>query len=115
MEDVKQATTNFSLHDSMRLLHDCLLLVHMLLLGTSTHARKLSVREMSVESFSNDDGDGNENVKKAIGLLSKTTSLHVHHAFLYISLPLLHHYDMKMPSFTFYGGRKTSDDKLFSP
>ena len=26
-------------------------------------------------SFSNDDGDGNENVKTAIGLLSKTTSL----------------------------------------
>ena len=74
--------------------------------GTSTHARKLSVREMSVGSFSNDDGDGNENVKKAIGLLSKTTSLHVHHAFLYISLPLLHDYDLKMPSFTFYGGRK---------
>ena len=47
--------------------------------------------------------DGNEN---AIGLLSKTTSLHVHHAFLYISLPLLHDYDVKMPSFTFYGGRK---------
>ena len=45
---------------------------------------------MSVGSFSNDDGDGNENVKKAIGLLSKTTSLHVHHTFLYISLPLLH-------------------------
>ena len=74
--------------------------------GTRTHARKLSVREMSVGSFSNDDGDGNENVKKAIGLLSKTTSLHVHHAFLYISLPLLHDYDLKMPSFTFYGGRK---------
>ena len=81
--------------------------------GTSTHARKLYVREMSVGSFSNDDGDGNENVKKAIGLLSKTTSLHVHHAFLYISLPLLHDYDVKMPSFTFYGGRKTRDDKLF--
>ena len=83
------------------------------LLGTSTHARKLSVREMSVRSFSNDDGDGNENVKKATGLLSKTTTMLVHHAFLYISLPLLHDYDVKMPSFTFYGGRKTSDDKLF--
>ena len=54
--------------------------------GTSTHALKLSVREMSVGSFSNDDGNGNENVKKAIGLLSKTTSLHLHHDFLYISL-----------------------------
>ena len=62
---------------------------------------------MSVGSFSNDDGGGNENVKKAIGLLrSKTTSLHVHDAFLYISLPLLYDYDVKMPSFTFYGGRK---------
>ena len=70
------------------------------------HTRENSSR------LSNDDGDGNENVKKAIGLLSKTTSLHVH-AFLYISLPLLHDYDVKMPSFTFYGGRKTSDDKLF--
>ena len=72
--------------------------------GSSTHARKPSVREMSVGGFSNDDGDGdgNENVKKAIGLLSKTTSLHVHHAFLYISLLLLHDYDVKMPSFTSY-------------
>ena len=32
-------------------------------------------------SFSNDDVDGNENVKTAISLLSKTTSLHVHHFF----------------------------------
>ena len=60
---------------------------------------------MSVGSFINDDGDYNENVKKAMGLLSKTTSLHVHHTFLYISLPLLHDYDVKMPSFTFYGER----------
>ena len=81
--------------------------------GTSTHARKLSAREMSVGSFSSDHGDGNENVKKAIGLWSKTTSLHAHHPFLYISLPLLRDYDVKMPSFTFYGGRITSDDKLF--
>ena len=47
--------------------------------------------------------DGNENT---IGLMSKTTSLHVHHAFLYISLPSLHDFDVKVPSFTFYGGRK---------
>ena len=74
--------------------------------GTSTHARKPSVREMSVGGFSNDDGDGNDNVKKAIGLLSKTTSLNVHHAFLYVSLPLLYDFDVKMPGFTSYGGRK---------
>ena len=51
-------------------------------------------------SDSNEDGDGNEGVK-AIGWLSKTTTLHGHRAFLYISLPSLHDYDVKMPNFTF--------------
>ena len=39
--------------------------------------------ESTLGSFSNDDGNGNgnENVKKTIGLLSKTRNLHVHHAF----------------------------------
>ena len=41
-----------------------------------------------------DDGDGNEDVKKAIGLITKTTILHVHHVFLYISLQSLHDYDV---------------------
>ena len=36
-----------------------------------------------IGSFINDDGDGYQDVKKAIGLLRKTTTLHVHHAFLY--------------------------------
>ena len=43
-----------------------------------------------IGSLSNDDGNGNENGKKAIGLISKTTTLLVQHAFLYISLPSLH-------------------------
>ena len=47
-------------------------------------------------------GDGNENATKAIGLITKTTILHVHHAFLYISLPSLHEYDVKRPNFTMY-------------
>ena len=63
-------------------------------------------------SFSNDDVDGNENVKTAIGLLSKTTSWHVHHAFWYISMPLLHDYDVKMPNYTFYGGRRQATTKF---
>ena len=50
-------------------------------------------------SLSNEDGDGNEDVKKAIALLRKTTTLHVHHTFLYISLPSLH--DLKMPNYKF--------------
>ena len=33
--------------------------------------------------------------QKTIGLMSKTTTLHVHHAFLYISLRSLHDYGVK--------------------
>ena len=34
----------------------------------------------------NYDGDGKGNVQKAEGLMRKTTTLHGHHAFLYITL-----------------------------
>ena len=53
------------------------------------------------------DGDGNENVK-----ITKTTILHVHHAFLYVSFPSLHDYDVKMPNFTFNRRSNTSDDEI---
>ena len=46
---------------------------------------KTAVKLSTGGSFSNDGGDGSETVKTAIGLLRKTTGLHVHHAFLYIS------------------------------
>ena len=55
----------------------------------------------TIGSFSNDDRDVNKNGKKAIGLLSKTTTLHMHHVFLYISLQSLHDYDVKMPNSRF--------------
>ena len=64
---------------------------------------------LSLGSFSNDNSDGNENVKKAIGLLRKTTTLH---AFLYILLLSLHNYDV--PNCKFYGGRKQATTNLFS-
>ena len=67
-------------------------------------------RRLILGSFSNDDGDGNEDVKKAIGLLRKTTTLH---AFLYISLPSLDDYDVKMPNCMFYGGRNQATTNLF--
>ena len=60
----------------------------------------------------NGDGDGNENVKKATGLVSKTTTLHVCRTFLYISLPSLHDYEVEMPIFTFYGGPKQAAKKF---
>ena len=77
------------------------------------HGRKISgSQQQRVGSFSNDDGDGNQDVKKAI-LLRKATTLHVHHVFLYISLPSLHDYDVKMPNCKFYGGRKQATTNLF--
>ena len=43
-------------------------------------------RNIPFPPFSSTLGTGNGNTTKAIGLISKTTILHVHHAFLYISL-----------------------------
>ena len=63
---------------------------------------KRELKKETLRTLRSDDGDGNGNATKAIGLISKTTILHVHHAFLYISLPSLHDYDVKMPIFTFY-------------
>ena len=41
----------------------------------------MGTRRSEGASATDVDGDGNENGKKAIGLISKTTALHVHHAF----------------------------------
>ena len=64
-------------------------------------------------SLSNDDGDVNENGIKAIGYIGKTTTLHAHHAFLYISLPSLHDYDVNMSNFRFCGGREHMTTTFF--
>ena len=55
---------------------------------------------LAVGTLRNYDSDGNENVKRAIGLMSKTT-LHVHHTLLYISLLSLHNYDVNLTNFKF--------------
>ena len=59
-----------------------------------------------------DDGDGNGSATKAMGLISKTTILHVHHAFLYITFPSLHDYDVKMPNSTMYRGSTQAKPKF---
>ena len=51
-------------------------------------------RRQSLGSLRCPYGDGNENVKKQLVKIGKTATLHVHHAFLYISLPSLHDYDV---------------------
>ena len=42
----------------------------------------------------------------------KTTS-QMHHTFLYIYFPFLHDYDVKMPNFALYGGRKQATTKFY--
>ena len=54
-----------------------------------------AVAQGKLGTLRNYNSDGKQNVKKAIGLMSKTTTLLVYHAFLYISLLSLHSYDVK--------------------
>ena len=44
--------------------------------------------------------------------ISKTTTFHVNHPFWYISLSSQPDYDVKMPNFTFCGGRKQATTKF---
>ena len=48
-------------------------------------------------SLSNDNGDGNENDKKGIGLDWQNNNFARASRFLYISLPSLHDYDVELP------------------
>ena len=58
---------------------------------------------------------GNKNSKKAIGLDNlKTTTLHVHQAFLYVALQSLHDFNMKVPNFIFCRGREQKTTTFFS-
>ena len=68
--------------------------------------------DLAIGTLRSEDGDGNGNATEAIGLISKTPFLHVHHAFLYISLPSLHDYDVKMPNFTMYRGSTQGTTKF---
>ena len=52
-------------------------------------------RKRQIGTLRNSDGDGKGNSKKQLVRLVRKTTLHVHHAFWYISLPSLHNYDVK--------------------
>ena len=56
------------------------------------------------------------NIKKGVDLASKTITLHLHHTFWHISLQSLYaDYHVKLPNFTFEGGRKkTTTNFTFS-
>ena len=68
------------------------------------------VRELlsSLKSNGNKDGE-----RAILVFVSRTTTFQVHHAFLYISLPSLHVYEVKMPNFTFGGGREHTVTTFF--
>ena len=51
--------------------------------------------------------------EKNILLTSQATTSHVHHIFLYIFLPFLHDYNVKMPIFAFPGERKQATKKFY--
>ena len=69
--------------------------------------------QTTLGTLRSNDADDNENVKKTIGSIRKTTTLHMIHAFLYISFPFLHDYDLKMPHFAFHRGRKQATTKFY--
>ena len=83
-----------------------------LTLRTVNNCMKKSKRKISVGSLSNDhgdgDGDGNENGRKTflIGLDWQNNNFTRASRFLYISLPSLHAYDVKLPTFKYCGGRE---------
>ena len=69
--------------------------------------------DASLGTLRSNDAADNENVKKKNRLISKTTTSHVHRTFLFISFPFLHDYDVKMPNFAFYRGRKQATTKFY--
>ena len=62
---------------------------------------KRSSRGMLLGTFRSDYATARRTAKITIGLVDKTTALHVHLTCLYISLPFLHNYDVKLPDYTF--------------
>ena len=64
-----------------------------------------------------DDGDGNKNVEQAVGLMNKTTTLHMHHTFsTFLCRPCATRTwgNEKIPNFMFCGGRKQlSNHKIY--
>ena len=74
--------------------------------GTLSHKPNLICATEDRRELKQRRSDGNANGKKARGLLSKTTTLHLHHTFLCISLSLLHDHRVKLSTFTFYEDRR---------
>ena len=55
----------------------------------------------TIGSLSNNISDRNEDVKKAVDMLGKATTLHVHHTY-FVHFLKLHDCNLKMSNFKFY-------------
>ena len=73
-----------------------------------------SEQRLILETLRSHNATATRTSKTTVALVGKTTTLHVHLTYLYISLPFLHDYDVKMPNFTFQGGRKQATTKFYS-
>ena len=66
---------------------------------------RIQILILGFKGLSNEDDDLNEKGKKTNRLrLPRQLTLDVHHAFLYIYLPSLPGYNVKVLNFTFCGG-----------
>ena len=70
------------------------------------------IRELKQRRLRTTTATATRAAKKHQVKIGKTTTLYEHRAFLYISLPSLHDYDIKLPNFTF-SRRTGSHDNVF--
>ena len=83
--------------------------------GKMSPSCPLGVSPAIIETLRSNEPYGNENVKKTVGFMSKTTTFHMHHAFCIFLCPFMHDYDVKIPNVTFYGVRKQATTKFYFP
>ena len=76
----------------------------------SSGATDNRVSILVIRRLRSNDANGNENVQKTIGFISKITTYHAFCTFLF---PFLHDYDAKMHNFAFYGVRKKATTKFY--
>ena len=82
------------------------------------NSKRISGNSLSPRKFQNNDirelKQGRRRRQRERQKIGEKTTLHVHHAFLYVSLPSLLDNDVKVPNFTFSGGREHKMTTMFS-
>ena len=69
---------------------------------------------MTLGTFRFDDATATRTSKRAIGLKKQNNNFaRASRLFLYILLPFVHDYGVKMPNLAFYGGRKQATTKFY--